>query len=363
MKKTISLSTAFITVLGAIPFVFAGLSIDENKAPTVNLTLKNSVGQACLRSDSDRFLSFVTCSGLDNEIPSLMLLESEQLKVKENCISLEEDALVLKSCDPFLPATQKFFLDEKGKLEQEGRCVEVSASGFLSLGDCKTNIPLVEKTEEILKNDAGQEKEESSSINGDLAFKKPIIIEYYNGGAYSAWLKVAWVKDNNDNVRETGYISAGQYVKIEVPLGAKSVRVVTTLSTGIIWNKYNVIRSLDLSPSHSNVYEFGERFYFGTKSWGTTFHPGAAEYKPEMNINGRDPYSKDPNECTEMVRSTYNYVGLVTTKYQFRLINNCANNVQFNLFPDGGAYDVRGFSKGYVDTNINYKKFAVRFFN
>lgn len=138
-----------------------------------------------------------------------------------------------------------------------------------------------------------------SSISNNIKLDEPLHIEFFLQGGYSGWFKVGWEdKDTGQWVSYTsGNITVGFYHRQSVPEGTdkSSIRVEGYTNTGILWDKHRTIFNHTLAES--TLHKFEGRYYYGIKTWGTTFAPRSAEYNPK----GSDLDVTNPASCLQLV--------------------------------------------------------------
>ncbi len=174
--------------------------------------------------------------------------------------------------------------------------------------------------------------------------ERPLILQFKNEGGYTGWFRVSWTTMEGEiDIHTSNNLSAGSTYTLEVPLSAylNSVRVEGYTNTGVLWAKYKEIFNFTFENG-VDVYTFKSRDYYAIKTWGTTYSPRWATFKPKMEIDGMDPYSDDPKECSIMtISNPDSYTGLINpARTQYNLINACRNySVLFTLTGQSGRYE------------------------
>ncbi len=148
---------------------------------------------------------------------------------------------------------------------------------------------------------------------------RPLILQFYNSGGYTAWFRVSWTEneDSEDAYENKKYtsnnIAAGSTYTLEVPKTAdlSTVRIEGFTNTGLLWDKYRTIFD-ETFVNGVDVYTYMSRDYYAIKTWGTTFSPHWAPIVPTMGVEGFmgqiDPYASDIGLCTRFTIGSGEYV-------------------------------------------------------
>lgn len=135
--------------------------------------------------------------------------------------------------------------------------------------------------------------------SNSFTLNEPLYIEFFLQGGYTGWFTVSWTdKDTGNTVSHTsGNITVGFYHRQTVPKGTikSSIRVEGYTNTGILWDKYRTIFNHTLYDH--TIFEFEKNYYYGIKTWGTTFSPRSAEYNPK----GSELDVTNPASCLKLV--------------------------------------------------------------
>lgn len=181
---------------------------------------------------------------------------------------------------------------------------------------------------------------------------KPLIVEFYNGGGFSAWFRVNWYDEEQFKIvsKRSNTFGSGHYVRYEIPAGTElnTVRVEGYSITGLVWAQNKQAFNHFLTDKH--LYDYRSRYYYAIQAKGTSLRPYGQEYKPAMGIDGMDPYSDNPYECTKVTTTDGLYGNLTSPAKQFELRNVCQYKVLFTLENKAGKkqYTVNANSTGYA---------------
>lgn len=217
------------------------------------------------------------------------------------------------------------------------------------------------RTRDIIPDDAENDGAPESFFMSK--FDKPIIVEFYNTGGYTANFEVNWV-DSGTGEQKRSYFTntpSGSYRRAEVPTSAvpSTIRAQGSTNTGILWDPRRKI----FDEPVNNVYSSRSRYSLGYKVWGSTFSPRWANYKPNLEIEGMDPYSDDPYYCTRLTISNDPYNDLANPiRNQYEAWNVCQYGVVFVLTGASGEkrITVGSNKKEYVYNGEYNKYYALR---
>ena len=213
-----------------------------------------------------------------------------------------------------------------------------------------SNIMNVEKEMKIKDNPGYRSGEVHEN-----PIKKPLIIELYNPGGYSAKYSI-----NYRNAATNKYYDEGSgtvvsaYYTFEIPIDTDlhSITVKAITNTGLSWNPH--VQVFNEHLDRTNIGTFGARHYYGFHLWGTSHHPFWARYTPHTGVQvGNkilDIYSKNPFDCTAIEIWNDKYSQLINRTRQYDLINKCRYAVSFFLTKNNQSekFDVQPDNTGYA---------------